>query len=103
MIDQVGLSHRIKHRPNQLSGGEMQRAAIARSLVSEPQVLLADEPTGNLDVDTGKGIIELLQRLNTEHDLTILMVTHDESIAQRAQRLVRLKKGQIEKLHERAA
>jgi len=103
MIEQVGLSHRVKHRPNQLSGGEMQRAAIARSLVAQPQLLLADEPTGNLDVDTGKGIIDLLQRLNVEHQLTIMMVTHDESIAQRAERLVRLKKGRIEMLHERAA
>ncbi len=103
MIDQVGLSHRLKHRPSQLSGGEMQRAAIARSLVAQPEVLLADEPTGNLDVETGKGIIELLQKLNTEHQLTILMVTHDEGIAHRAQRLVRLNKGRIEKIHERAA
>lgn len=103
MIAQVGLEHRIKHRPNQLSGGEMQRAAIARSLVAQPELLLADEPTGNLDVDTGKGIIDLLERLNADHQLTIMMVTHDESIAQRANRLVRLKKGQVEKIMERAA
>ncbi|MCG6157044.1 ABC transporter ATP-binding protein [Rubinisphaera margarita] len=103
MIQEVGLSHRLKHRPNQLSGGEMQRAAIARSLVSEPEILLADEPTGNLDVETGKGIIELLNRLNSERQLTIMMVTHDEAIAERAQRIVRLSKGQIENIRERAA
>ena len=103
MIAQVGLEHRIKHRPAQLSGGEMQRAAIARSLVAQPEILLADEPTGNLDVETGKGIIELLTRLNSERQLTIMMVTHDEAIAQRAERIVRLSKGQIENLRERAA
>ncbi|MCA8988174.1 MAG: ABC transporter ATP-binding protein [Planctomycetaceae bacterium] len=103
MIAQVGLEHRIRHRPSQMSGGELQRAAIARSLVAEPEILLADEPTGNLDVDTGKGIIELLSRLNSERQLTIMMVTHDEAIAQRAQRIVRLNKGQIENIRERAA
>lgn len=103
MIEQVGLSHRLKHRPSQLSGGEMQRAAIARSLVAQPDLLLADEPTGNLDVDTGKGIIDLLEKLNEDHHLTILMVTHDEGIAQRARRLVRLSQGRVERIHERAA
>ena len=103
MIEEVGLMHRLKHRPNQLSGGEMQRAAIARSLVAHPEVLLADEPTGNLDVDTGKGIIDLLERLNRERQLSIMMVTHDEAIAQRAERVVRLTRGRVEKIMERAA
>ncbi len=103
LLTQVGLGHRMKHKPNQVSGGELQRAAIARSLITEPAVLLADEPTGNLDVDTGKGIIELLTQLNAERQLSIVMVTHDEAIARRAQRIVRLSHGQIECLREKIA
>lgn len=103
LLVQVGLGHRMKHRPNQVSGGELQRTAIARSLITEPEVLLADEPTGNLDVDTGKGIIELLNQLNEQQQLSIVMVTHDESIARRAQRIVRLSHGQIECLREKVA
>ncbi len=103
LLVRVGLGHRMKHKPNQVSGGELQRAAIARSLITEPEVLLADEPTGNLDVDTGKGIIELLNQLNDEQQLSIVMVTHDESIARRAQRIVRLSHGQIECLREKVA
>ncbi len=103
LLAQVGLDHRMKHKPNQVSGGELQRAAIARSLITEPEVLLADEPTGNLDVDTGKGIIELLNQLNSERQLSIMMVTHDEAIARRAQRIVRLCHGQIEYLREKVA
>ncbi|WP_339742744.1 ABC transporter ATP-binding protein [uncultured Rubinisphaera sp.] len=103
LIAQVGLEHRIKHKPSQMSGGELQRAAIARSLISEPEILLADEPTGNLDVDTGKGIIELLERLNSERQLTIMMVTHDEAIARKGQRIVRLSKGQVENIRDRVA
>lgn len=103
MIAQVGLEHRLKHKPSQLSGGELQRAAIARSLISDPAVLLADEPTGNLDVDTGKGIIDLLCKLNSERQLSIAMVTHDESIARRAQRIVRLCHGRTENVREKVA
>lgn len=102
MIEKVGLGHRIKHRPSELSGGEMQRAAIARALVANPQILLADEPTGNLDARTGGEIMELLTSLNTENQLTIIMVTHDQAIAQLAHRCVRLKEGQIETLAEAA-
>jgi lipoprotein-releasing system ATP-binding protein len=96
IIALVGLEHRLKHRPSEMSGGEMQRAAIARALVGRPEILLADEPTGNLDARTGQEITELLARLNQREQLTILMVTHDDSIARQAHRIVRLVEGQIE-------
>ncbi|MHC4875294.1 MAG: ABC transporter ATP-binding protein [Planctomycetota bacterium] len=92
IIDRVGLSHRLKHRPSELSGGEMQRAAIARSLISKPEILLADEPTGNLDSQTGHDILDLLKSLN-EDGLTIVMVTHDDNLAQQADRIMRLANG----------
>ncbi|MCX7408960.1 MAG: ABC transporter ATP-binding protein [Planctomycetales bacterium] len=96
MIDRVGLGHRLTHRPSELSGGEMQRAAIARSLVARPEILLADEPTGNLDQATGRGIIELMAKLNEQERLTIIMVTHDQLIAAEAHRTVKLREGRIE-------
>ena len=96
IIHLVGLEHRLKHKPSEISGGEMQRAAIARALVARPEILLADEPTGNLDSRTGQEITELLARLNEREQLTILMVTHDDAIAQQAHRIVRLNEGQIE-------
>lgn len=99
---QVGLDHRLRHRPAELSGGEMQRAAIARALIGNPSVLLADEPTGNLDTHTGGEIMTLLHKLNEEHQLTIVMVTHDDKIAQQAQRIVRLSEGRIQSLNEAA-
>ena len=102
IIEQVGLTHRVKHKPSELSGGEMQRAAIARSLVAKPEILLADEPTGNLDSKTGGEIIELLARLNDQQQLTIIMVTHNDSIAKQARRIVRLNEGRIEVLSEAA-
>ncbi|NOX56402.1 MAG: ABC transporter ATP-binding protein [Planctomycetes bacterium] len=102
IIDKVGLSHRLKHRPTELSGGEMQRAAIARALVAKPEILLADEPTGNLDSQTGWEIMELLQRLNAQEGLTIIMVTHDDSVARQAHRVVRLSEGRIHTLEEAA-
>jgi lipoprotein-releasing system ATP-binding protein len=98
LLDLVGLGHRLKHKPRELSGGEMQRAAIARALVAGPQVLLADEPTGNLDRETGNEILRLLGSLNRQENLTIVMVTHDPVIAQRADRMVRLVDGRIEAL-----
>jgi len=98
LIELVGLSHRMKHRPRELSGGEMQRTAIARALVSNPSLLLADEPTGNLDHETGSAILQLLRQLNEQHGLTIVMVTHDESIASQCDALVRLKGGKVERL-----
>lgn len=97
-IDLVGLGHRIRHRPCELSGGEMQRTAIARALVNNPSLLLADEPTGNLDQETGATILGLLESLNRDHGLTIVMVTHDESVAQRCDHIVRLVDGRVEPL-----
>jgi lipoprotein-releasing system ATP-binding protein len=96
LLEMVGLSHRLKHRPRELSGGEMQRAAIARALVAEPDLLLADEPTGNLDQSTGQEIIRILRTLNRQRNLTIVMVTHDRAIADQADRIVRLAGGRIE-------
>jgi lipoprotein-releasing system ATP-binding protein len=96
LLELVGLSHRLKHRPRELSGGEMQRAAIARALITGPDLLLADEPTGNLDRATGQEILELLCSLNRRENLTIVMVTHDHAIAERAHRVVRLVDGRIE-------
>ncbi|MDR2115197.1 MAG: ABC transporter ATP-binding protein [Planctomycetaceae bacterium] len=95
LLDKVGLSHRLKHKPCELSGGEMQRAAIARALISEPKILLADEPTGNLDTVSAREIMELLQLLNKEQKLTIVMVTHDNTIANTADRIVRMVDGVI--------
>jgi len=96
ILERVGLDHRLEHKPRELSGGEMQRAAIARALVTNPKLLLADEPTGNLDRDTGRGIMELLGSLNREQNLTIVMVTHDQAVADRADRIVSLVDGRIE-------
>jgi len=95
LLEQMGLEDRVKHRPYQLSGGERQRVAIARALMNEPKVLLADEPTGNLDFSTGNGILEVFERLNKAGQ-TILMVTHDERIARRAGRTITLAQGRIE-------
>ncbi|MFH1922748.1 MAG: ATP-binding cassette domain-containing protein, partial [Planctomycetota bacterium] len=96
LLETVGLGHRLKHKPRELSGGEMQRAAIARALVTGPQLLLADEPTGNLDSSTGKEILKILGSLNRDENLTIVMVTHDQAVADRADRVVRLVEGRIE-------
>lgn len=103
IIERVGLSHRLKHKPSELSGGEMQRTAIARALISRPQVLLADEPTGNLDATSGGEIMDLLLSLNREEQLTIIMVTHDGLVAEQAGRIVRLSEGRIQRLEEVAA
>ncbi|HTN02281.1 MAG TPA: ABC transporter ATP-binding protein [Planctomycetaceae bacterium] len=102
MIDRVGLGHRLSHRPSELSGGEMQRAAIARALVARPEILLADEPTGNLDAGSGREIMDLLVRLNEQEALTIIMVTHDAAVAAQAHRTVRLKEGRCEILADAA-
>jgi lipoprotein-releasing system ATP-binding protein len=95
MLELVGLGHRLKHKPRELSGGEMQRTAIARALVARPRVLLADEPTGNLDKHSGEEIMVLLHRLNREQNLTIVMVTHDTRIAAEADRTVTLVDGRV--------
>ena len=96
LLETVGLGHRLKHKPRELSGGEMQRAAIARALMNDPRVLLADEPTGNLDRRTGQEILDLLRSLNDRAGLTIVMVTHDLGIAEQADRIVRLVEGRVE-------
>jgi lipoprotein-releasing system ATP-binding protein len=96
LLVRVGLEHRMHHKPRELSGGEMQRAAIARALIAQPELLLADEPTGNLDRKTGCQILELLLELNQQEGLTVVMVTHDESVAKRCDQIIRLRDGRIE-------
>jgi len=95
LLERVGLLKRLSHYPKQLSGGEQQRVAIARAFAGHPKLLLADEPTGNLDADTGARIVELMFELNREQGATLLLVTHDESISQRCQRTLRLAAGRI--------
>jgi putative ABC transport system ATP-binding protein len=101
-LDAVGMAHRLGHRPGQLSGGEQQRVAIARALVGGPQVILADEPTGNLDTRTGAEVIGLLERLNAERGMAVVVVTHDPGIAARARRQVHMLDGLVERAEERA-
>ena len=96
LLKEVGLGHRLSHLPNQLSGGERQRVAIARALANDPEIILADEPTGNLDTKTGREIVSLLDSLNKKGK-TIIMVTHEPEIAAYAKRTIRIKDGRIEK------
>jgi putative ABC transport system ATP-binding protein len=95
LLGRVGLGDRLDHFPTQLSGGEQQRVAIARAFANEPRILFADEPTGNLDSDTGSRIVELLESLNRESATTIILVTHDLTLASRAQRIIRLSDGRV--------
>jgi lipoprotein-releasing system ATP-binding protein len=95
VLKQLGMDHRMRHRPNQLSGGERQRVAIARALMNQPKVLFADEPTGNLDAETGRQIMSVLEALHRERVQTIVMVTHDRQIAHRADRILVLKDGRL--------
>lgn len=95
LLEKVGLADRMTHKPGQLSGGEQQRVAIARALFNKPSVVLADEPTGNLDENTGAGIIELLWDLNKSDGCTLVLVTHDEALADRAHRWVHIHDGQV--------
>jgi lipoprotein-releasing system ATP-binding protein len=97
VLTQLGMNHRLKHRPNQLSGGERQRVAIARALMNEPRVLFADEPTGNLDAETGRQIMGVFEQLHAERGQTVVMVTHDRSLARRADRVLVLRDGKIER------
>ncbi len=98
LLERVGLAHRLRHRPRELSGGEMQRVAIARALMNQPRILLADEPTGNLDRQTGNQIMQLLRSLNEDQKLTIIMVTHDSTLAGQTDRVVQLVEGRVGQL-----
>jgi putative ABC transport system ATP-binding protein len=95
LIKEVGLEHRVNHLPKQMSGGEKQRAAIARALAVEPKMLLADEPTGHLDSDTAQGVFDLFGRLNEEKAVTIIVATHNEQLGAKTKRTIRLRDGQI--------
>jgi len=95
LLEEVGLGHRLKHKPGELSGGEQQRVAIARALVMEPQILLADEPTGNLDTETGKKIEDILVNLNATRKITLIVVTHNKLLAERMSRRIGLRDGKI--------
>ena len=97
LLQQVGLGGRMNHRPSELSGGEQQRVAIARALMNAPGIVLADEPTGNLDTNTEREILDLLKQLHAERQLTLLVATHDDAVARTAQRIVRLVDGCIAK------
>ncbi len=98
LLVRVGMEHRLGHYPTTLSGGEQQRVAIARAFATNPPLLLADEPTGNLDTETGKKMIDLLFELNQEHGTTLILVTHDESLTKRCDRCFRLTQGKIEQI-----
>ncbi|MEA2102946.1 MAG: ABC transporter ATP-binding protein [Thermodesulfobacteriota bacterium] len=99
LLHDVGLDHRITHKPSELSGGEQQRVAVARALMMSPTVLLADEPTGNLDPDTGSEVIRLLERIRHDHEITMIIVTHNPLMAQTMDRIVELKGGLLEPYH----
>lgn len=96
LLSFVGLSHRLTHKPNQLSGGEQQRVAVARSMINDPDIILADEPTGNLDSKTGKLIMDLFQKLH-KNGKTIILVTHDNNLAKYAKKIVRIRDGRLER------
>jgi putative ABC transport system ATP-binding protein len=102
-LEAVGLSHRLTHYPAQLSGGEQQRVALARALAPNPKILVADEPTGNLDESTGASIVDLMFRLKRERGSTLVLVTHDMALAARCDRMVRIRSGRIETSGEAAA
>jgi putative ABC transport system ATP-binding protein len=91
----VGLEDRAQHRPNQLSGGQRQRVCIARALANNPEIILADEPTGNLDTKKGAEIVEILKKLNRDANITLIVITHDQSVARQAKKIVTIKDGQI--------
>jgi putative ABC transport system ATP-binding protein len=96
ILESLGLGTRINHRPNELSGGESQRVAIARALMNNPDIIVADEPTGNVDSKTGERIMEILKELNLKKGRTIIMVTHDNNLVSYGNRVIRIKDGEIE-------
>jgi putative ABC transport system ATP-binding protein len=102
LLNIVGLGDRIQHKPLELSGGQQQRVAIARALANDPAIILADEPTGNLDLKTGKEIIELLRRLNKEKEVTIISATHDLKMLDVSDRIFWIRDGKVERVEERA-
>jgi ABC-type lipoprotein export system ATPase subunit len=95
LLDEVGLKDRMHHRPDQLSGGEKQRVAIARSLINRPSLVLGDEPTGEVDSETSQQIVSLMRRMNREHGVTFILVTHDTDVASQTDRVIRLKDGKV--------
>jgi putative ABC transport system ATP-binding protein len=97
VIEMVGLTHRLQHESNELSGGEKQRVAIARALVNDPQIIFADEPTGNLDSKSGKAVMDFIQNLHEEKGYTILLITHETATAEHAERIIRIQDGEIAK------
>lgn len=99
ILEMVGLSHRLTHKPSELSGGEQQRVAMARAIVNKPDILLADEPTGNLDKANGEALFDMLLKLNQEMDQTLLIVTHSDIMTGKATRLIRLEDGQVSTSH----
>lgn len=100
LLDSVDLEHRVNHRPKEMSGGEQQRIAIARSLANDPEILIGDEPTGNLDSHTGKTVMEILKKLHEEQHKTIIVVTHDPTIAHYSQSIINIKDGQVQANHK---
>jgi putative ABC transport system ATP-binding protein len=100
MLSLVGLKERMTHKPAELSGGEQQRVALARALINDPEIILADEPTGNLDTKTGQEIVQLIKHLNQEQGKTFIIVTHDTHVAQTADRIIHIKDGQIAEIRK---
>ena len=102
-LTRVGLAHRLHHLPSRLSGGEQQRVAIARALVTKPEIILADEPTGNLDSETGLAIIDLIEKVHEEDGVTVVLITHDPDLAKRAEETIHVLDGKVEQSLQKAA